>query len=150
MTVDFSKMFTTISITDQIKFDLQEARVSRNTFKAKFLAVLVGEIQLIESRDNKILTDDGVTAIIKKFRKNAEQMLQCGSIDAQYEIDTLNEYLNDELTWQDVVNMVKQDEPLFDDIVGASNAMRYIRDVITLTGADGGVAKEAVLFINGK
>lgn len=134
----------------KIKTDLQEARVARDTFKATFLAVLIGEIQLIESRDNEAIDDEKLTAIIKKFRKNSTEMLECGAEDAQAELDILADYLEDELTLDDVVGMIKVDDDLYNEIVSASNAMRYIRNVIALTGADGGVAKEAVLLINGK
>jgi uncharacterized protein YqeY len=137
----------------RLKEDLQKARVGKQLVRGSLLALLVGEIQLVENRVDKngkreTVTDETITAIIKKFRKGAEEMLSYGDKRAELEIEILNEYLEDEMSVDQVIAVINEQVSLRCDIVNASNAMRYIKTVKDLTGADGGVAKEAVMKIH--
>lgn len=65
-----------MTLLSRIKADQLEARKERATAKAAFLGTLLGEIETLAKAGKGELTDLVVVTVVKKFIKNADEMLK--------------------------------------------------------------------------
>ena len=76
------------SLQEQIHTDLKSAMLAKNEFTKSILRVLIGEL----NREGKTVSDDRVTAIIKKMCENAK------IVGNDHEITILEKYLPAQLS----------------------------------------------------
>ena len=65
-----------MTLIERIKADQLAARKERATAKAAFLGTLLGEIETLAKGGKGELTDAVVVTMVKKFIKNADEMLK--------------------------------------------------------------------------
>lgn len=137
-------------IKDIIDNDFQKARNDQNVELRSYLGVIIGEVQLIESRTGQTLTDKEMITLLKKFKKSATDMLNFGVHSATYELSVLDEYIPETMSVEDVTTFML--EGYADEIANADNVMRLIGKFKKLLDdkAEGGIIKDALLGIKQK
>ena len=126
-----------MTILNQLKQDQLQARKDRNSSLAMFLTTLYSEAGRPGLDDGKReSTDAEVTAVIKKFIKNSEEVLANlapsdeRSVNAQAEIDTLNRYLPKQLTQDSLETIIRAEVVLhgFDSMKNLGAIMKFMKD----------------------
>lgn len=97
---------------EKLKAHYQEVRRDKHDkVQQALLSTILGDLQKIEI-DAKIVTDEQVIALIKKYRENAIANDGYGMPNAKEEIHILNNFLPKQLTEQEIyviiTNMLKQ------------------------------------------
>jgi len=141
-----------MKLLEQIKADLQTARVAGAVATRTTLQVLIGEIELKKSKSKKDWTDEDTVVSAKAMAKNLKSMVDYGKDDAQIELDVISVYIPTELTYEQIVDILYQPEGLTDEIIYAEQPMRLMGKIKKVVEADGrpfngGVLKDAVMAI---
>lgn len=101
-----------MSILEQIRADSLQARKAGDKLKASLLITLLAEVQNVgKNAGNRETTDEETQAVIKKFIKGANQILEAdASPEAKQksliEVDILTSYLPSQLTEADIATIV--------------------------------------------
>lgn len=122
---------------NKIKADLLQARKDKDDIRKSILSVLIGEIQLDESRSGKDADDSSVVKHIKKLKKSCDEMAERGNADSKAESEILLSYLPKEMTVAEIILAIRNEDGLWDEIVTAENRMRLmgkVRKVLDKSG----------------
>lgn len=120
----------------KLRNDLLKARKDNDTLKKSLLGVLLGEIQLEESRTNQPLDDSGIFKHIKKLKKSCDEMAERGIVDAESESAILAEYLPQVMSKSDMLAIII-DQGLIAEIRESDNRMRLMGKVLKVFESDG-------------
>ena len=99
-------------LIDIIKADMLAARKERATAKAAFLGTLLGEIETLAKAGRGELTDAVIITVVKKFIKNADEMLRVAPEDSEQhatafrEKRILNGFLPKQLSEAELVSLI--------------------------------------------
>jgi len=121
----------------KIKDDLLNARKSKDDLRKSLLGVLLGEIQLDESRSGKEMDDSGVVKHIKKLKKSCDEMYDRGDEKAFQESKILDAYLPTEMSALEIVSAIRSENGLIEELVNAPNRMRLMGKVKAVLDKDG-------------
>lgn len=126
---------------ETIKKDLLEARKS-NSSKKSILQVLLGEIQLVESREAKPLTNEEIIAIVRKLKKSVDESFEKSGkmIEYSFESAVLEGYLPQTATKEEILETLAKTE-LYTEILEAPNAAKFIGQANALLKELGVVAE---------
>lgn len=104
-----------MSILETIKIDQVEARKDRNTFLANVLTTLYSEVAIIgKNNGNRETTDAEAIQVIKKFVKNAQDVMKNSPDNsaahevAFKEIEIYNEFLPKQMTEDELRDEIKK------------------------------------------
>lgn len=122
---------------EKLRSDLLQARKDNDQIKKSLLGVLLGEIQLEESRTNKQLDNSGIIKHVKKLKKSCDEMASRGNEDAKVESTILAEFLPQEMTKTDMIAILLMDQGLMTEIRESDNRMRLMGKVRKVLEADG-------------
>lgn len=97
---------------EKLKAQYQEVRRDKHDkVQQALLSTILGDLQKIQI-DNKVVTDEQVIALIKKYRENAIANDSYGMPNAKEEIHILSNFLPKQLTEQEIyviiTDMLKQ------------------------------------------
>ncbi len=94
-------------LVDKIKLDLLESRKLKTEVKSSVLRVLLGEIELVQSRTGVIPTDESIYPIIRKMiTSNNECYAQNSSEVLLQENTILDGYLPQQLSQTEICNNI--------------------------------------------
>lgn len=96
-----------------LKKDKQQAFVAKDSVKKSILEVLIGEVQLTESRTNKTLQENEIFSIIRKLIKSNEESLNSTDNDSvkeklNLENKILSSYLPKTLTKDEILVKINE------------------------------------------
>lgn len=112
-----------MNMKEKIQADMLEARKNNLPSRRSILSVLIGEIQLIESRSGKECNEAEIVRIITKLKKSCDQAYEMrGRDESRIEAEILNEYLPKVLT-TDEIQCIIVASPLYQEIIDAKNPM---------------------------
>lgn len=105
-----------MALIQKIKNDQVQARKNKDAIKAKLLTTLLGEASIIGKNDgNRETTDAETCTVIKKFIKNANELLTALDNnhvqmlnDTQAEISILEQYLPRQMAESDLIIAIEQ------------------------------------------
>lgn len=104
-----------MSLLEKIKKDQLSARKEKRATEATLLTTLIGEASMIGKNDgNRDSTDQEVMAVIKKFVKNLDEILNVVDKDssafsnASFEKEFLNNYLPQQLSKDKLTQLVSE------------------------------------------
>lgn len=101
------------TILNQIKADQVAARKAKLTSVASVLTTLIGEAEMIGKNSNRVVTDQEVVALVKKFIKNIDETIAAlGDSDPRSltfagERVTLEKYLPQQMTEDELKREVR-------------------------------------------
>lgn len=121
----------------KIKADLLQARKDKDDIRKKLLGVLVGEIQLQETRTGKIMDNSEIIKCVKKLKKSCDENVERGVIGAQQESTILEAYIPKEMTKVDMIAVLLANQELMEEIRTADNRMRLMGKVKKFMSEDG-------------
>jgi uncharacterized protein YqeY len=81
-----------ITLKEKINQDFMLAFKSKEMKKKNFLGVIKGEIQNAEGRGVES-NDENVMSILKKVEKSLKESIKSGDVEAEFQLNILNEYL---------------------------------------------------------
>lgn len=64
-----------MTLFEQLKHDLQQSRISKNSFESDTLRTLIGDIELTLTRPNNKTVDDVIQSTLTSFVKNARTFI---------------------------------------------------------------------------
>lgn len=127
-----------MTLLTTLRADQLTARKSKDTVKASLLTTLIGEAAMVGKNDgNRESTDSEVTAVIKKFVKNARETLNAlggveGGIAMQYnaELAILETYLPKQLSEDELKTIVGnlKSELNVQDVKGKGLIMKALKE----------------------
>lgn len=132
--LNFTILYLENIMYNRIKNDMLQARINNDTIKKSILGVLIGEIQLEESRSGTSLDDNGIITIIKRVKKGCDEMSKYNGEFVESEI--LEQYLPKTLTIDEIQCIIIV-SPLYQEIIESSNHMKLMnkaQDLIRETG----------------
>lgn len=93
-----------MALIDTIKADQRSARMARNAVSANLLTTLLGEVGTVaKNAGREQPTDEEVTALLKKFVKNTQEMIKLADSDtSRAELAILESYLPKQLTTDEI------------------------------------------------
>ena len=95
-------------LIDDIKRDQLQARMQKDEVRASLLTTLLGEVQTA-SKSGKSLADADVLAVIKKFIKNLESVMEVApSEKVSREIELLTKYTPAQLSEEQLVLLLTE------------------------------------------
>jgi uncharacterized protein YqeY len=112
-------------LVDTIKARVKEAMKAKNVVEREILRVLLGEIQTVEARNAKAMSDEEALGVVKKLAKSNRETLELSTDAAQKEILTAEIAILESLLPKTMS---------VDEIVGALDA---VADEVTSAGNDG-------------
>ena len=95
-----------MKLTEQINADFMTAYKEGNTEKKTFLGLLKSEVKSDEGRGIEA-TDENVTKVIVKMNKSLKESRDAGDVNASTEMEWLNPYLPQLMSYDDILNEVK-------------------------------------------
>jgi len=110
----------------QLQAEFLIARKNKDTLKKTLLSVLIGEIQLQESRSGKTLDDKAILKVIAKLKKSCDDNAKLGVDGATDESIILAEYLPREMTKVDMIAILLMDQDLMTEIRESDNRNRLM------------------------
>ncbi len=126
-----------MNMKTEIQNDLLEARKANDTVLKTLLSVLIGEIQLKESRGD-LLDNKGVLKITKKLKKSCDEMAKFGCGVAETESALLDRYIPEAISLEEIECIIIS-SPLYQEILDSDNPMKLTSratDLINETGQD--------------
>ena len=110
---------------EKIRKDLKDAMMSGDSQKKEFLRVVIGEM----NRVGKELTDQQVVAVLKKMKKNAEEMKN------DFEVRVLDSYLPEMVSGDELEKLVRDVVEMngFDSVKDMGRVMKKVKE---LTGGN--------------
>lgn len=116
-------------LIDKIKADSLVARKERNTLLSNLLTTLYSEAAMVGKNDgNRETTDVEVVAVVKKFIKNAVEVLKVrNDADTVYEVRVLESYLPKQLTEEQLVKYIS-DYKFFTPNANVGQIMKYLKE----------------------
>ena len=101
---------------DELLQDLKEAMKQKDTLKKDTITMLRAAILQVEKDSQKVLNDDEICAIVakevKKRKESIKEYEDAGREDIannlKREIEVLSKYLPEQLTEEEITNMVKE------------------------------------------
>jgi uncharacterized protein YqeY len=144
-------------LVDTIKTRVREAMKAKNVVEREILRVLLGEIQTMEARNAKAMSDEEAQGVVKKLAKSNRETLDLSTDTAQREtlaaeIAILESLLPKTLSVEEIVGALG---PVVDAVKSAGNdgqatgvAMKHLKS----TGApvDGKRVAEAVKLLRSR
>lgn len=79
-------------LKEKINQDFMLAFKSKEMEKKNFLGVIKGEVQNAEGRGIES-NDENVMSILKKVEKSLKESIKSGDVEAEFQLNILNEYL---------------------------------------------------------
>lgn len=130
-----------MTLLEQIKRDMLEARRADDKTLKSLLSVLLGEIQLTESRGDD-LVDAGIIKIIKKLKKSCDELYELGCASAKAESIILDRYIPETISIEEIECIIIA-SPLYEEIIKSDNPMK-------LTSRASALIAETGMDFNGK
>ena len=114
-----------MNMQEKIRKDLKDAMMSGDSQKKEFLRVVIGEM----NRVGKELTDQQVVAVLKKMKKNAEEMKN------DFEVRVLDSYLPEMVSGDELEKLVRDVVEMngFDSVKDMGRVMKKVKE---LTGGN--------------
>ena len=142
-----------MKLIDKMKADLATARKTQDKTTAGILRVLIGEIELQDSRSKKEWTDKDTIGSVRKMCKSLQSMVEYGQKDAQVELDIISEYLPTEMTSKEIVESIIRVPGIIGDIVQSDKPMTLMGRIKKILDSDGrpyngGVLSKTVMALH--
>jgi len=131
-----------MSLKDELKVQIRKATLAKDTFTNSILKVILGEIELAESRKGSITEQESQKIVSKLVESNKETLAVMKTTDARYQVlvdeNTLMETLIPKsLNKEEVMEMIKSDEELYNNILSSNHAGKSIGAAMKLFKANG-------------
>ena len=137
-----------MSLKDELKVQIRKATLAKDTFTNSILKVILGEIELAESRKGSITEQESQKIVSKLVESNKETLAVMKTTDARYQVlvdeNTLMETLIPKsLNKAEVMEIIKSDKELYNTILSSNHAGKSIGAAMKLFKMNGSI-------VNGK
>jgi hypothetical protein len=109
----------------------QNARVVNNELTKSLYGTIIGDIQLITSRDNTAITDEVCTKVIKKMIKSCKVMVEHGDTKASQELSLCESLLPKELSEAEIIGIMYAHDEMHDEwFINCDNPIRNTGKIV--------------------
>jgi uncharacterized protein YqeY len=143
-----------MTIQENIKNQLLEARKNKDEIRRNILMVLLGDIQTLEATKNSTMTKEEVEARVRKLVEGNQETINADALSARAlilkkEVEILNEFLPRYATKSEVVYALKEEDIQAIKNMSEGQSIGYVVKLMKQLNIPvlGGTVKEAVAYL---
>ena len=120
-----------MSLKEEIRGKIKKATLEKDVFTNGILKVILGEIELTETRKGSITEQESQKIVSKLIESNKETMEVMDKSDSRYqklvnEIALMETLIPKMLSQEEIVEAIKKNQELFDNISASNHAGKSI------------------------